>query len=140
MSSELGVDDFVRPGAERARTLHSPQDVGPTRPTVAHERALHDDGCAGAHRGHRGPDPRLIYPRITCDFDNGMALLSQMIDKGPLVGEPTLGKNLQQRIVGLRLLRFAASNGGIESRQVTALEVADEVGGAEEKCIPDLSH
>ena len=96
-------------------------------------------GRAGAHRGHRRPPAPDPSPD-TFDFDNGMAPPSQVIDIGPLVREPTLGEHLQQRIVGLRLLRFAASNGGIESRQVMAVDVTDEVGGAEEKCIPDLSH
>jgi len=74
------------------------------------------------------------------DRDDANALPLQMLDVLLFVRPPTGHQRFEHRVPDLRFLRRAAFDRSIERGQVSAVEVADEVGGAEAKAIRYLLH
>jgi hypothetical protein len=107
--------------------------------TLLHESALHDDVGTRPHRRHGLIDLRGVDPAAG-NLDERDTWSPEALDELPLVRESALDQGLQDGIPNLRLLHRAACDRGIESSQMTAVEMADEVGGAEAEVVADLLH
>ncbi|MGY3465420.1 hypothetical protein ACVW0I_002291 [Bradyrhizobium sp. LM6.11] len=102
LSRELGVDDFVRPGAEAARRFDSREDVRATVPAPCLQRALDDDRVSPGHGGAGGGE------RIGVDADafhdrRGSTVGLEALDEFTFVQRTSLGQHFEHRIPDLGL-------------------------------------
>jgi hypothetical protein len=129
-SCELGIDNFVRPVAERTASGNANEHIGATAPNALQECALDDDLDPLAHCSHRLLDLRR-RDSDTFDLDDLHPPCTQVLDVRALVCRTALPQHLQRWIPDLRLRPAAGRNQRVEVRQVMAVEIADQIRSAE---------
>jgi hypothetical protein len=121
--SELGIDHFVRPGAETARRFDATENVGSSVPPAHLKGTLNNESFATGHRRAGCCDRIGIDP----DPINGGyrdALRDDMLDKALFMQRAPLRKPLEHRIPDLQLLQLAVCDLEIESRQKATVQMA----------------
>ena len=139
LARELGIDHLVAPVAERARRRHAQQQIRAPAPGIVQQRRLRDDLRAAAHRVERPIRERLRHSRAL-DLDDLVSLPGQVLQIVPLVDRATLHEDVEQRIVEMRPLDPAIRGLDVQVREVPAVEMPDEVGGAEAEGVTLLDH
>lgn len=127
---ELGVHHLVRPGSEAALALDPAQDVGTPNPAVMGQRALSDDLDAILHGRKRIGDCLIRY-FSTFDADDVQTLTGQMRDIPFLVRQTPFPENLEIRIPYLGPDQRTLGRGKLQLGKMAAIEVRNQVGGAE---------
>ena len=74
------------------------------------------------------------------DDGDGEPARFQMLDKTLFVAAPPLLENLLERVPKFRLLELSVRDLDVERGQMPAMQMADEVGGAEQDGGADLLH
>ena len=143
---ELGVDNLVRPGTQRARRAHPQQKIGVAAPAAVLQAALVDHVGAAAHRVHgvcAGGVAVVAAARLGRSLDGGdVESATGIRSQQPLlVLESAPAQQLGAGIIGLRRRppeseRHLAAQVG----QMAAGEEAAEVGGGEGEFAAELAH
>ena len=139
LPGELRVDDFVGPCPESGRRGDAQEHVRPPAPAAGAERALDDDFRAGLHR-LAGPRQGSFVDADALDDGDGEPDLLQMLDIPLFVAAPSLLENLLERVPKFWLLQRSVSDFEVQSRQMPAIQVTDEVGRDEQDGGADLLH
>jgi hypothetical protein len=138
-ASEFRIDRFIRPTAQRARHLDPAQNVGTSVPALIRQCGLRDHRHTALH-GRERLDDRLIRNLNPVDPDDVQAHLRQVLDIAPLMGGTAFRQDLQKRIPDLRFRQSAFGHRAVQAREVTTVQVTDQVGRAEREGIPHLLH
>lgn len=126
LARELRVDNLVRPGPERARPLHADEEVREPCPFPVRERGLVHSWSARAERRERGGN--AVGRRAVRDLHDVDPLVSQRAQVRPLVLHAAGSQQLRRRVVTDGTRESSGGRGGVERRQVRALEEPGDVG------------
>ena len=139
LAGELRVDDFVGPCPESRRRFDAEQHVCPSNPVAGAERALHDHVGSRLHR-RAGLRNSLLRDADAVDDRDGEPARLQVLDVVRFVPAPPLLEDLLERVPGFRLRQRSVGDRDVERGQVPAMQMADEVGCAEEEGGGELLH
>ncbi len=138
-AGELRVDDLVGPRPQSGRRLDAPQHVRPPDPVAGAESALDDDVRPGFHR-RAGARKSLPVDADALDDRDGEPARLQMLDIPLFVPPPSFLQKLLERVPEFWLLERSVRDLDVQRGQMPAMQMPDEVGGAEQDGGAGLLH
>ena len=135
---ELGIDDFVRPGAERARCFNAQQEVRPAAPGRVEQCALIHDVDAGFHSCdgllmQSRPFLHALVLRNIYDLGNGLAGDAEVLEIGLLVLEAALAEHVERGVVEIGRVGAALCCPAAQQCELRAAEKVAEIGRKEDQ-------
>ena len=119
--------------------LDPTKEIGPPAPHAVRECSLRDDLRARPHRferlrnrGRTDPDTFNLHDLVTAG--------TQVLEIAALVDRTSLDQKLEEWIVESRRLERAVDHAQVQIGQVAAMQMTDEVGGAELESSAMLDH
>src|SRR6266481_5648362 len=113
-----------------AGRFHAAENVGPPAPSACLKSALNDDRIAAGHRV-TGRGDRHAIDANSIDHRYGDSARFNVLDEALLVERATLRKHFENRVPVLRLLQLTIRNLEIKFREVTAIQMPDQISRAE---------